>query len=488
MRTLKSAAVLLIIGALASACSSRSDDASTSQASSVSGRHDRTVVTLRLTRGSSQMERLEQHDVDVAGVDLDADEVDVIVDATELAWLRSAGFEVVREEALPQGAAPEPGYKSPEAIKDLVRGYTARYPSLASSVSLGRSNQGRDIWAVRIGSGPHDPKKPAILFNGMHHARELMTVEVAIDTIETLLGSYGTDPRVTHWIDANEIWVVPMLNVDGSHQVWSGDAFWRKNARGCPASGTCPSRTGVDINRNYAFGWGSCAGSSSSPNADDYRGPSAASEPETQAMMHFVEQTRPVLDISYHSYSELVLYPYGCSGKYAEARGLFEELGAKMAAVLPKDQGTGTYRHGTPWELLYSADGGDIDWMYSEFAVTAFAIELNGSRQGFRPNYADWRTKTVTKLRGAWQLLLDRLDQSGVRGLVHTSSGALVNDARIDLVSATGRQSRRINPDGSFHFLVSPGGYRLEIVRDDGTTRRVETSVNERRVELDIEL
>ncbi len=489
MRTLKAAAVLVLVGALANGCSSAPDAPGSGSAhATVSTGDERTIATVRLERWALGMQTLTQRGFDVAGVDLHASEVDLVVDADELAELESAGFTIVREVAVPFAAAPEPGYKSPAAVKEILHDFGARFPSLATPVSIGQSHQGRDIWALRIATRGHDPKKPAILFNGMHHARELMTVEVPLDTIETLLTGYGADPRVTHWVDANEIWVVPMLNVDGNQQVWAGDSMWRKNARGCPASGACASRTGVDINRNYPYGWGSCNGSSSSQSADNYRGPSAASEPETQAMMRFVDQVRPVLDLSYHSYSELVLYPYGCSGQYAQTRSLFEDIGGKMAARLPRDQGTGTYRHGTPWQLLYSADGGDIDWMYSEFSVAAFAIELNGTRQGFRPSYATWRAPTVTKLRAAWQLLLDRLDESGVRGFVHGPSGDAVADARVDLVSSAGTESRRLNADGSFHFLVAPGTYRVEVVRDDGTVRRAEATVAGARVNLDLEL
>lgn len=487
MSYLRFGATLVVAALLANGCAT-ADETTGASSNAVSRSAARTVVTVRLTDWSNQMQAITERELDVAGVDLNASEVDVVVDATETAWLESAGFTIVREQAIPEGAAPEAGYKTPEAVKGLLQGYAERYPSLASMVSIGQSSQGRDIWALRIATGAHDPNKPTVLFNGMHHARELMTAEVPLDTIETLLTGYGNDARVTHWVDGTEIWIIPMLNVDGNAQVWAGNAMWRKNARGCPETGACTSGRGIDINRNYPYGWGSCRGSSSNPSADDYHGPSAGSEPETQAMMRFVEGVRPVFDISYHSYSELVLYPYGCSGHYAEDRALFEQLGGRMAASLPSDQGASTYRHGTPWQLLYSADGGDMDWMYAQFAVTAFAIEVNGSRQGFRPSYTDWRTKTVTKLRSAWQLLLDRLDESGVRGFVHDSAGGAVVDARIDLVSSTTTWSRRINPDGSFHFVVPAGDYRIEITRDGGASRRVETSVADRRVDLDLEL
>src|SRR5690606_27444294 len=115
-----------------------------------------------------------------------------------------------------------------------------------------------------------------------------------------------------------------------------------------------------DINRNYPVGWNSCNGSSGRTWAQDYRGESPASEPETQVMMSFVTKIRPVFNISYHSYSELVIFPYGCSPK--NAKGMVEKIGHELGKALD-------YKAGTAWELLYNADGGDIDWMYHDLGV-----------------------------------------------------------------------------------------------------------------------
>lgn len=342
------------------------------------------------------------------------------------------------------------------------------------------------MWALAIGNPATPEPKPHVLFNAAHHAREVMTVEVVLDTAETLLSGYGTDPRITHWVDANEIWLVPMVNPDGSHRVAGGQTMRRKNTNGCPASGSCASNTGVDINRNYAYGWGSCNGSSSRPSAEDYRGPSAGSEAETRAMMGLVDRVRPVFDLSYHSYSEMVLYPYGCSGQYSATRAVFDTIGREMASRLPADDSPSrTYRPGTPWELLYSADGGDMDWMHHDFNVVAFAIELNGTRQGFRPNYAQWRTKTVTKARAAWQLLLDRLDAGGVRGVVRTPSGVTVADARVEITGGGVTQTRPVNPDGSFHVVLLPGTYRVTVAAPGHAALTNEITVGATRVDLD---
>ena len=161
--------------------------------------------------------------------------------------------------------------------------------------------------------------------------------------------------------------------------------MWRKNARG---------GYGVDINRNYPYAWNSCNGSSSSRYAQDFHGDSAASEPETQVMMEYVRSVHPVISISYHSYSEIVIYPYGCSGQHTETKAVVEKIGKELASKLKTDDGKDTYTAGTAPDLLYSVDGGDIDWLYAVGQVIPFVIEVNSSSQGFQPSYSRWRDKT----------------------------------------------------------------------------------------------
>lgn len=299
-----------------------------------------------------------------------------------------------------------------------------------------------------------------------------MGPEVALDIIETLLKGYGHDSKITHWVEANDIWVLPMFNVDGNAIVWSTDTMWRKNARG---------NYGVDLNRNYPFAWGTCNGSSARQTAQDYRGPSAASEPETQVMMNFVKEIRPVFDISYHSYSELVIYPLGCNGKRTQNFDVVEKIGKEMGAKLG-------YTAGTAWETLYSVDGGDIDWMYSEYQVIPYVIEVNSSKDGFQPDFSK-RNPTVALNRLGWQLLLDRMDGPGIHGRV-TSNNFAVSEFNVLVQIKSGEaytdyMNYRGKSDGSYHLILNPGDYRLvisgpgiETVSKDVSTKKRSTHLN----------
>lgn len=411
------------------------------------------IAKVKFKNYRTGMWKLNQLHLDVAGIDIKNKSADVVINDAELKKLESMGFDVTITMSKSLMRGPDSQYKTPAEIEQILNDYHKRYPDLSELKVVGQSLQGRPIWAIKISSKSGDTiqaKKPAVLFNGMHHAREVMGPEVALDIIETLLTNYGKDNKITHWVDSNDIWVMPMFNVDGNNIVWTNDNMWRKNARG---------NYGVDINRNYPYAWGTCNGSSSYKSAQDYRGSSAASEPETQVMMNFVKEIRPVFDISYHSYSELVIYPLGCNGQRAKNADVIEPIGKTMGKSLG-------YTAGTAWETLYSVDGGDIDWMYAEYQVLPYVIEVNNASDGFQPDYSK-RAATVELNRKAWQYLLERMDGPGIRGQVE-ANGAPVAEFNVAVQKKTGNtyadyMTYKGKPDGTYNIIVNPGNYRITV-------------------------
>lgn len=444
------------------------------------------IITVQVKDRLSDIKRLRDHGYAIAGIDLENNSVDVMTHTPDQSSALSIlGFLVTGKKQIDTKAAPDTGYKTPEESAEALRLIAEAHPGIARLESLGKSVENRDIWAIKISDNPEvrELDEPTVMFNAMHHAREVMTTEVALDIAEYLASRYGSDADVTRWVENNEIWIVPQVNPDGSAKVWGGNNMWRKNARG---------GYGVDINRNYSYAWNGCNGSSGSTYADDYRGPSAASEPETKAMMNFAARIQPVFSISYHTYSELVLYPYGCNNSRTETRAVVEKVGGELASSLVRDSGSGTYTPGTPWELLYAVDGGDIDWLYHEHNTIAYAIEVNASRQGFQPPYR-WRQPSVEKMRAGWQLLLNRLEQSGVRGFVADGAGRARPQATITVESMVGQQPTGLPPvlrtkaDGTYHLVLNPGMYRLGFAAG-GRTIVKEVTVGSGRVQLDVEL
>jgi hypothetical protein len=416
------------------------------------------IAKVRIGADRAELLRLKNEGYDVAGVNLGNGTADVIThNQDESAALAFNGYKLLSAKRVDTKVTPDSGYKTPDQIDKVVHQLQTQYPNLVHVESIGKSLEGRDVWAVKISTNPggHEPAKPAVLFNGMHHAREVMSPEVVLDTANWLLANYGKDASATKWVDGAEIWLIPMVNPDGNNMVWTSDSMWRKNTRG---------GYGVDINRNYPYAWASCNGSSNSENADDYHGTAAASEPETQLMTAFVSRIQPVFDISYHSYSELVIYPYGCNGSRSETQDIVEPLGKKMASLIPSESGSGTYTPGTAWETLYDVDGDDIDWMYNAEHVIAFVIELTSDASGFQPPY-DTRDRLVQSVRPAWQLLLDRLAQSGVRGMVTDATDGPLPNATVTVVAkgAGGEPiSWTVKHDGSYHLVLNPGTYTLK--------------------------
>lgn len=412
--------------------------------------------------------------IDVAGMNIANQTVDLIVGRSERMSLSASGLSTMKVMQL-NAAAPDAKFKTAEKVSTILRDYETKYPNLAKVLTAGRSLQNREIVALQITNG--DPAgKPAVFFNGMHHAREVMSSEVPLDIAEYLLSRYGQDPQVTNWLDKAVIYVMPMLNVDGSNIVWTKDNWWRKNARGS---------YGVDINRNYPYRWNSCNGSSDYQNAQDYHGPSAASEPETQVMMTFVKAIRPVASISFHSYSEIVIYPYGC-GDHTERADVVEPLGKQLASLIKTDDGRGTYTAGLAPELLYTVDGGDIDWLYHEGHVIPFVIEVNSDSQGFQPNYNQWRDNTVSRIRPAWQFLIDRVLASGIRGSLSSPSSESVSGT-VSVAGTNGfKQSYPIHGDGSFHAMLNPGTYQVRIELDGQEAKERTIRVGDRLVSVDL--
>lgn len=446
------------------------------------------IVTLKPADYKSKLKSLISAGYDIAGVDVDAGTIDVVVGDNQYSILtEDKAMNIVDVKSINPLRAPDADYTNYDELKEALTSFASKYPTLLKLESAGKSTEGRDIFAVKISENveTHNPAKPVVFFNAMHHAREVMTTEIALDIIDSLTKGYSTNDKIKNWLAHNEIWIVPMVNPDGNNKVWTANNMWRKNTLG---------GYGVDINRNYPYKWAACDGSSGSKFADDYHGPSAGSEPETKAMMGLVAKIKPVVSISYHSYSELVIYPLGCDNQYADDRAVVESVGKGLAGTLTKDSGKGNYRPGTSWELLYAVDGGDIDWYYKEHEVIPFVIEVNATSQGFQPSYATWRQKTVEKNRAGWSYMIDRVDQSGIRGIVKDKDGKRVTGGQVmveslgsPLSADAAARTWKVKPDGSFHVLTSPGMYRVKVVNGDQSWEQ-DVTVGATRANVDVEL
>ncbi len=261
------------------------------------------------------------------------------------------------------------------------------YPHLITArQSIGTSQEGRGLWMVKISDNPEvDEAEPEVLYDALHHAREPQSLMTLIYYMYYLLENYGTDPEVTYLVDNRELYFIPVVNPDGYvyNQTTNpnGGGFWRKNRRN-NGNGTF----GVDLNRNYGYEWGfDNVGSSPNTGSDTYRGPAPFSEPETQAMRDFCIARQFMLALNYHTYSNLLIYPWGYIADFLTPdSALFIEYAADMTQFNHYAFGTGNQTVG------YLVNGDSDDWMYGEQSVKnkilAMTPEVGSAGDGFWPS------------------------------------------------------------------------------------------------------
>ncbi len=324
------------------------------------------------------------------------------VNAAQYQQLVEAGFRVVLDEALtlqinaplerlPGQVAGIPGFPCYRTVTETfttAEDLVAAYPQLATWIDIGDSWEksaamgGEDLFVLRLTNElVSGPKPKMFLITGIH-PREYAPPELNTRFAEYLLDNYDQDPDVTWLLDHHEFHLLLIANPDGRKQAETG-LFWRKNTNQDYCSPTSSNR-GADLNRNFSFQWGEWGGSSGFDCDDTYRGPVAASEPETQAIQNYAGSIFPdvrdadltaaapmtttgiFLDV--HSFSELVLWPWGFTDAPAPNGPALQTLGRKLAYFngYEPDQAIG----------LYSTDGTTEDYGYGELGVPSFTFEI----------------------------------------------------------------------------------------------------------------
>jgi len=244
-----------------------------------------------------------------------------------------------------------------------------RYSAFVSMSTIGGTIEARDIPALRI-TNDLIVDKPGVVYFCDVHAREWITPTACLYLADHLMENYGTDPQVTDLVDNVEIFIVPVVNVDGYIYSWDYDRWWRKNRRN-NGDGTW----GVDLNRNWGYQWGyDDVGSSPYTDEATYRGTGPFSEPETQALRDFFyahPNVRTMMDV--HNYGELILWPWGYIPEPTPDSETYWEVGSAMQSLIYDVHGH-TYAIG-PGEI-YSTNGASNDWGYGELGMLSLCYEL----------------------------------------------------------------------------------------------------------------
>ncbi|MFM7565724.1 MAG: M14 family zinc carboxypeptidase [Flavobacteriales bacterium] len=250
------------------------------------------------------------------------------------------------------------GYLTYNQLLTELDEMAATYPNLITvkaPISNFLTHENRPIYYVRLSDNPTvDEGEPKVLYTAIHHAREPMSLMETVFYMWFLLENYGTNDEVTYLVNNLQLYFVPCINPDGYvyNQTTNpnGGGMWRKNRRNNGGS------YGVDLNRNYSYQWGT-TGTSTNPSNDTYHGPSAFSEPETQAMRWLVQNNHFITAFNAHTYGSDILFPIGStSAEFADHHNWFQEESNHQVQF----NGYGAMKSSG----LYEASGDSDDYMY----------------------------------------------------------------------------------------------------------------------------
>ena len=250
---------------------------------------------------------------------------------------------------------------------------------------IGQTVEGRDIWAFKVSDNPdEDEQEPEVLYTALTHAREPVSMMNLFYFVQMIGENYGLDPELTYLVNNREMWFIPVINPDGyvynESYAPEGGGMHRKNRQdtGCGND----TQRGVDLNRNYSFGWGeNDYGSSPNPCSATYRGTNAFSELETQAVQYFIEN-RPLMNVlHYHTFSNVYIHPFGDGSLPSETDlTTYREIGAELARL-------NGYAVGTGYETIgYNVNGDAVDWTYGDQGLITFTPEIGSHNDYFWPS------------------------------------------------------------------------------------------------------
>ncbi|XP_028929424.1 carboxypeptidase A2 [Ornithorhynchus anatinus] len=267
-------------------------------------------------------------------------------------------------------------YHSLDEIFQQMDRLAAEYPTLVSKLRIGSSYENRPMNVLKFSTGGN---KPAIWLDAGIHSREWVTQATALWTANKIASDYGKDPSITLLLNTMDIFLLPVTNPDGYVFSQTKNRMWRKTRSQVPGS-IC---FGVDPNRNWDAGFGG-PGASKNPCSDSYHGPSANSEVEVQSIVEFIKNHGNIKAfITLHSYSQLLMFPYGYKCTNLAHFDELNTLAQTAAQAVASLYGT-KYKVGPICSIIYQASGGSIDWSYDYGIKYSFAFELRDTgRYGF---------------------------------------------------------------------------------------------------------
>ncbi len=414
--------------------------------------------------------------------------LDLVVNSELFKKIKSMNYKAYitqTEEELRQNISDKTlsGYRSYNDMLSELQQIVAEHPDICKLYDIGDSwgkiysaegyseydDFQHDIWLLKISDNVEtEEDEPNIFYTGEHHAREPISMEMVMKIIHHIVDNYNIDNQITQDVNSKQIWFIPLINPNGHKLVWDGtDVWWRKNIRDnnenhhiYTGNSSADDQDGVDPNRNYGFQWGN-VGASDDWTSETYHGPGPFSEPNTQAVRDFISSHKFVAGISYHSYSELVLFPLGYENNtIAPDHDALQDLAVQMANTIPKLNG-GYYTPQESWQL-YPCMGTSDDYFYGTFGIFAYTIELGVE---FIPPASTMNQITDDNIQAA-MILLDRVDNKVLTGHTYdaTTNQPISATVYVNGVDNTGVSIEPYQSGetfGRYYRLLLPGSYTV---------------------------
>jgi len=266
-------------------------------------------------------------------------------------------------------------------MTDLLYSLQVNHSDIMSLTSLGKTYQGRDIWMVKLSDHvEQEEAEPGVLFMGAHHGNEKPGYEVCLFFIQYVIDHYNnaTTPEVREIVNNTQIYLIPMVNPDGVEENTRKNMVPNHGPLGYKKEVTS---YGVNLNRNYEDNWFlyylfplRYSLPFVYPDASmNYRGPRPFSENETQAVKHFADTHNVSISISYHTYGEIIMYPWMHTTKQTPDEPLFRSLGENISNI------NGYYLY-VKKDYVINRPGGTLgtseNWLYRNHRVLAFTMEI----------------------------------------------------------------------------------------------------------------
>ncbi len=358
----------------------------------------------------------------------------------EIQKLKDAGFQV---EILPEETYPKAGYHDYAGMVAKLDSIVNDYPSIATKFSIGTTQQGRNIWVLKISDNVDtDEDEPEVRFIGIIHGDEPVGCELLLFLADTLTKQYGSDPYLTSLVNNREIFLIPMYNADG-----------RENS-------TRELADGEDPNRDFPVPDGSPHGSVSGISL------------ETQELMDWLDTMNIVLSVTYHGGARVVNYEWDYTDEIPPYYELIRRISIGYAirndsmfldpTVFGADSGT---IRGYEW---YQVLGSLQDWAYHQTGCIDLTIELNPTKWPSSSELPElWRQNRDAML---WFI-----EQSGygVWGRVTDANTGNPVPCTYYVLPETTKVFKNDSIVGDFHRPLLTGDYTFVFMADGYNTRTI---------------